>query len=431
MNIFVELCTNMFDALCSIIFVTLFCKISFRKIYFSIPATLIIFAVSTFFSFVNAFSVVHSIIITAILYAYCFLCKTKDRVRLIFAPIIFEITLIIINSTFLTLFSYIFNLDLITLMISGSIARYLLIIICKTLTVSILLIILKVSSFTTKFSSVNLILYLVSPIFTVYILYMFIDISQTYDLREFTGMIITSIICLAIINVFTIILFEVSNKNAESKRKYDLLQHQICLERENYQGMINASENLHKVKHDIKNHLIYIRKIIDSNDFCKAEEYIEKITNDMQDTEKYMVTGNRTLDYILSSKISENKNITFICAGECFSVLNYMDELDVAILFGNLLDNAIEALENEAEKSIEIRISLFNSICNIHISNPFTKSILENNSKLKTTKKNSAEHGWGLRSVKSVVEKYSGLFDYYEKNNKFTVHVSIPIKTNE
>lgn len=147
------------------------------------------------------------------------------------------------------------------------------------------------------------------------------------------------------------------------------------------------------------------------------------IAKDLQDTEKYMVTGNRTLDYILSSKITENREITFICTGNCLDALDHIDELDIAVLFGNMLDNAIDAVKSIADKTVEIRFSRFNDFFNIHISNPIEESVLKSNPNLLTSKKGEG-HGWGLKSVQSIVEKYSGLFDCYEQNNKFTVHIS-------
>lgn len=277
--------------------------------------------------------------------------------------------------------------------------------------------------FTDRFSPFNLILYLISPIFSVYVMYVFMKIGLSVDLSQYTGIIVTAVILLALSNIFTIILFEISNKNAEGQRGYMLLQNQIQSERENYQEMIKASENFHKLKHDIKNHLLYIHKIIDNNETDKASKYINSIAKDLQDTEKYMVTGNRTLDYILSSKITENREITFICTGNCLDALDHIDELDIAVLFGNMLDNAIDAVKSIADKTVEIRFSRFNDFFNIHISNPIEESVLKSNPNLLTSKKGEG-HGWGLKSVQSIVEKYSGLFDCYEQNNKFTVHIS-------
>lgn len=139
-----------------------------------------------------------------------------------------------------------------------------------------------------------------------------------------------------------------------------------------------------------------------------------------------MVTGNRTIDYILASKLSENKDVTLVCSG-VFPENEIIDELDLAILFGNLLDNAIEAAKKEDDKLIEIRFSVYNDYCNILISNPISESVLKSNPSLITTKEKNASHGFGLKSIRSIVDKYSGIFDTYEENSRFNVHISIPV----
>jgi len=429
MNLLVELFTNLFDALLAVLFVTLFSKISFKKVYFSLPAVLLIFSVSTLFLFVEneSISIIHSVLITGILYAYCFLCRPKERLRFIFAPLVFEVTLIINNSFFLSLFSFLFGRDIGDLMVSGDLSRYLLILGSKISLVTLLLLILKMLSLSGIFSATGLLLYLVSPVFTVYVLYVFMDIGQAYILKEYLVKIIVAVIFLAIINIFTVVLFEISNKNAESRRKYDLLEKQLQLERENYTAMIAANEKLQKVKHDIKNHLIYIRKIVDSNETGKLNEYIDSVSRNLQETDKYMVTSNRILDYILSTKIAENRNINFMCVGDCFFLLDHLEELDVAILFGNLLDNAIEAAGKVENKLIEIRVARFHDFLNIYITNSVDESVLRFNPELRSTKSDPVGHGWGLRNVRSIVDRYGGMFDCYEKNNRFTVHVCIPL----
>lgn len=428
MNIFLELFINLFDAVIAVLFVTVFCKISFSKLYYSIPACMLIFFISTVFLFFDGISAIHSILITLILYLYCLLCKEGDRIRVIFAPLLFELSLIVINSFFLALFSMVFDTDIATLISSGGTARTLLLVASKILLVAILLVIIKLCVFTKTISPLSLFLYLVSPLFTVYILYVFMDIGQAYDLEHHMVKVIASVVCLAVLNVFTIILFELSSRNTENKRKYDLLQRQIQLERENYGKMMRASERLQKIRHDIKNHLVYIKKITDNDERDKLDSYIENISKELQESEKYMVTGNRILDYILSSKIAEHSEITFICAGDKFEMLSRFDDLDLAILFGNLIDNAIEALNNVSDKSIEIRVYDFNSFINVNVSNSVYVPVLKKNPQLLSTKCDDGDHGWGLKSVKSIVDNYNGLFDCYEKNNKFTVHISIPLE---
>ena len=127
-----------------------------------------------------------------------------------------------------------------------------------------------------------------------------------------------------------------------------------------------------------------------------------------------------------ASKLSEKKGVALVCTG-VFHEFKGIDELDLAILFGNLLDNAIEAVKPQENKIIEIKFSIYNDYCNILFSNPITDSVLKNNPSLSTTKSKSSKHGFGLKSVRSIVDKYSGIFDAYEEGSKFNIQISLPI----
>ena len=426
MNLFVELSANFYDAFCGVMFVALFCGIKSTRKWFILPAIIAVFAVSTFFTFHSAFSALHSIIITVILYGVSFFITDGKIAKKILAPIIFELLLLVINTIFLTAFCFIFNFDLEVLLTQSSSSRHFLIAFTKIILTIALLLILKFTKLNSGVNSASLILYLASPLLSAFILYVFMKISLAYNLNNYAPLIIGGTAGLALINLCAIFLFELSNINADAKRKLALLEKQTELEKERYQSMLKTSEELRRIRHDIKNHLLYVRGIIENNEIEKAEKYIEKMEIELSNSEKYMVTGNRSIDYILASKLSENKDVTLVCTG-VFHEFKGIDELDLAILFGNLLDNAIEAVMQQENKIIEIRFSVYNDYCNILFSNPITDSVLKNNPSLSTTKSKSSKHGFGLKSVRSIVDKYSGIFDAYEEGSKFNIQISLPI----
>lgn len=426
MNLFVELSANLYDAFCGVLFVALFCGVNKSRKWFILPAIALIFAVSTFFTFHSAFSALHSVIITVLLYLFSFFVTDGKTVKKTLAPIIFEILLLIINTIFLTAVCFLFNLDLEMLLTQSSSSRYLLIVFCKIVLTISLLLILKFTKFNSTLNPVGLVLYLASPMLSAFILYVFMKVSLEYNLNKYAPLIIGGTVGLALINFAAVFLFELSNKDADAKRRLALLEKQTEMEKESYLRMLKTGEELRRIRHDIKNHLLYVRGIIEESGPEKAEEYIEKMELELSQNEKYMVTGNRTIDYILASKLSENKEVTLVCTG-VFPEIKFMDELDLAVLFGNLLDNAIEAVMPQGNKLIEIRFSVYNDYCNILISNPITDSVLKNNPSLSTTKSKSSKHGFGLKSVRSIVDKYSGIFDAYEEGSKFNIQISLPI----
>lgn len=430
MNIFVELSANFYDALVGVMFVALFCKIKPERKWFLIPAVILVFGVSTFFTFHSAFSAFHSIIITIILFFVSFLLTNGKAVRKILSPILFEIVLLLNNTVFLASFCYIFNISLEALLTQSSVSRNLCLLFSKIILTIILLIILKFAAFNSNINITSLILYLASPILTAYILYVFMKMSLAFNLNEYAPFIVSGTIGIALMNTAAIFLFEYSNKNAEAKQRLEMIEKQTELEKESYQRMLKTNDQLRRMRHDIKNHLLYVRNVIENNEIEKAEKYIIDVENELEEIEKYMVSGNRMIDYILTEKLSEHKNITFVCTGS-FAGLNKIDQLDLAVMFGNLIDNAIEAVENEDEKIIEIKLSNYINYCNIIISNPISESVLKVNPKLNTTKNNKIEHGWGLRSVRSIVDKYNGIFEAFEDHSKFNVHISLPIVNDE
>ena len=137
----------------------------------------------------------------------------------------------------------------------------------------------------------------------------------------------------------------------------------------------------------------------------------------------YYKTGNETVDILLSMKqhISENKGIPFMIHASvpenCPVTPSHF-----ATILGNLLDNAIEASENEKSPYIEIKIGQVKHQLVIAISNRCTNPVSE-----KTTKKDKLFHGIGLYSVKQTVQIYDGEFVTEQNGDIFDAKIMIPI----
>ena len=103
----------------------------------------------------------------------------------------------------------------------------------------------------------------------------------------------------------------------------------------------------------------------------------------------------------------------------------HVDHLDLAVLIANLLDNAIEA----AEKVSDDRYVCFSIITNneniVIVSNNSTVNAIEGN-QLKTTKKDFSKHGFGIMSIRSIVEKNNGSFVWNCKEGVFSATIILP-----
>ncbi|WP_321433806.1 GHKL domain-containing protein [Trichococcus flocculiformis] len=200
---------------------------------------------------------------------------------------------------------------------------------------------------------------------------------------------------------------------------------------EQYNAYKESSEIIQRQFHDLKHQLEMIRSEPDSR---KREQHVEEMTHAINTYSATISTGNAILDTILTSKnaICIENGITFTCFADG-KQLDNMDAMDICSLFGNALDNAIEAAKKIPDKEkrlIELRVAkkaLFLVISLRNIS--FEKLAFENDLPI-TTKARKDLHGYGLKSIALITEKYQGTMTITMDENWFSLKVIIPVTEN-
>ena len=144
-------------------------------------------------------------------------------------------------------------------------------------------------------------------------------------------------------------------------------------------------------------------------------------------------TENEALNVILNEKslLCNNKNIRFTCIVDG-NALNFIEDEDIYSLFGNLIDNSIEAVNqlDDNEKIISLKIKQVGNIVSISIKNGYKGKIqMENNLPL-SKKEDNIHHGFGMKSIKMVCEKYNGNLKLNIENNIFIVTILFIKKSN-
>ena len=99
--------------------------------------------------------------------------------------------------------------------------------------------------------------------------------------------------------------------------------------------------------------------------------------------------------------------------------------VEIAVLFGNLLDNAIDAAKDTSEKRIALNIQKNAIYLIILVSNSIKSSVLKSNKNLETSKPDKELHGIGIKSIKNIVKKHNGMIQFYEEENEFCCHIMI------
>ena len=145
-------------------------------------------------------------------------------------------------------------------------------------------------------------------------------------------------------------------------------------------------------------------------------------------------TGNDALDTILTEKrlVCARESITLSCVADG-RALAFMSEADIYSLFGNALDNAIEAVEkvgDAAARSISVVVRQAAGVASIHIENRFAPDFaprVGSDGALATSKADAGNHGFGVRSMRLTVERYGGTLATLVQGDTFHVNAMIPL----
>lgn len=177
-------------------------------------------------------------------------------------------------------------------------------------------------------------------------------------------------------------------------------------------------------RHDWKNRIQVMSQLVERRQWEELQKYLSEVENKIVGMQLYSNTGNLTIDSIINSKVYQaiNKNIEMTVSVQLPENLE-VDNDDMVVILGNLLDNAIEACEYVEEKNIELILRYEEGCIFLQVWNTFDEILNSRNGEYLTRKKDKSMHGIGIKSVKTTVEKYSGIMEVKNEKNKFRVDV--------
>lgn len=196
-----------------------------------------------------------------------------------------------------------------------------------------------------------------------------------------------------------------------------------------YLQYIESVDLVNQKYHDLKHQIQIIRN---EKDEVKKEQYLDEIERDIKSYGTQFKTGNGVLDVILTQKrlqwIEYNINFTCVADGE---LLDKIAVMDLCSIFGNALDNAFESVKqisNEEKRIIKVAVFSQKNFLIIRFENYYENELLFDKGNFITTKKDHYSHGYGIKSIKSIIKKYDGNVRITTENNWFRLVILIPLK---
>ena len=180
-------------------------------------------------------------------------------------------------------------------------------------------------------------------------------------------------------------------------------------------------------RHDYHNHIQTLKayRVLEQN--LEIDDYLNKLDDDLTSVDTVFKTGNIMVDAILNSKISlaQNRNIQVDAVAIVPKVLP-VSEIDLCVIIGNLLDNAMEASLklDKKDRNVRVYIDIFNEYLYISVTNAMSGKIDKSAGYISLKGEN---HGFGLISIDKIAKKYGGHVNRQNDDGVFATEIMLPL----
>lgn len=205
-----------------------------------------------------------------------------------------------------------------------------------------------------------------------------------------------------------------------------ILQNQYAQYRQSRESI----DMINRKYHDLKHQITAIRM---ENDPEKRSAWLDEMESDIKTYEAQNKTGNTVLDTLLTGKslYCQKHNITLTCVADG-ALLNFMDVMDICSIFGNALDNAIECekkLPDKEKRLIHVTVSSQKNFILLKFENYYEGELKLEAGLPVTTKEDTEYHGYGIKSIQYVAQKYGGTATVGTAGNWFELKVLLPAQS--
>lgn len=265
------------------------------------------------------------------------------------------------------------------------------------------------------FKKLPILIFAVATLVVAYFVNMYM---QAFE-REVTSARLFNIIADLLLLVCLSDLF----RNTRLQRDAEITEQLLLLSEQKHRLTQENIEIINRKCHDLKHQLdLYGAAPPDAD----RAEYLRELKDSIQIYDSSIQTGNKALDAVLMEKsLLFNRfsiDFSYIVDGAC---LSFMKNSDVFTLFGNALDNAFESLQAEKpeNRAIVLKVNKHGKLVSICLENFCSRELQFEDGLPVSTKQNNGYHGFGMKSIRYVVQKYKGEMLVYKKERRFVLEI--------
>ncbi len=226
--------------------------------------------------------------------------------------------------------------------------------------------------------------------------------------------------------------WSVENMRISKKMDRRMVAYQQDLMEKHCEEVENMYRQTRGWRHDYRNHIQTMKAYLSMGRYEELAVYLDQLVEDLQAVDTVVKTGNVMVDAVLNSKISmaRARQITVEAKAKVPRHLS-IAEVDLCVILGNLLDNAIEAcmgIAQEKGRFIRIYIDTLQGQLYLYVINAMEEKPRRQGSRYLSAK-SARGHGYGLLRMDQVVEKYHGYLERQDEDGVFATEVLLPLDT--
>ncbi|MBO5426575.1 MAG: GHKL domain-containing protein [Lachnospiraceae bacterium] len=268
--------------------------------------------------------------------------------------------------------------------------------------------------------------YVVNMIILIYTVINILVIAQNMNHRSGEYLLVVNLGCIMVANFYLLYFVRVMNEKNYLEYELRALEKQSQFQYEYYILQKQKYNTTLNILHDVNKHIRTIKQLYANGEIDCATNYTEQISYMLKPLLPMRYTGHPILDILFTDKVITMKEKSIELEHKIANVnLDFIEPIDVTTIFGNLLDNSIEACEELADnRKIVILINSYHNMISISIKNTY-KQVKWKNGYLVSSK--GENRGIGLNNVIRCIEKYDGDIEMREIDDMFEVEIFLNV----
>ena len=243
------------------------------------------------------------------------------------------------------------------------------------------------------------------------------------EAMELSHKIFVISIILLFINIWTFYIYGIISGFYKERYEGILLKKEVEAYQKQSEMIKETEQRISHARHDLRHHVCELKILAGNKKYQELIAYLENMEEVTDQGANQILSGNPDIDSMLNYLLEKAENNLKVVHQKIKIPEGLKHSMDINIVLGNLLENAIESAEKTREQFMDIKVIYRQGILKIAISNSCKNSWQYGHGGVKTTKKDEKNHGIGLESVKKTVEKYQGAMEVTSENDIFQVKI--------